>query len=489
MNDLIKTLKTEVFLLFFLLFVFLKFLDCFAPFQHVDALALYLTFNKVVVESSWQEMINDTNFYYSLTGYFHHLFYIPALVFKRGIPLQGTAQVLHFLFGLGLASFLVFKNIKQKHLKSIAGIGLLTISADSEFLQYAKSDGVVAMLLLVFVIILFNNINQLNQKISLVLGGILGLAIGVKLSALYSVIPLALFFYYQLIRKKEYKLVLLSGFTTLIMISPLLLRNYLVTGNPLFPGLLGVFPGNVPIEMREFFNAHLKLNISDFWSYLSHTKYLFKGKVILYLFPVLIYINFKRQNHLNNQIAFVGLLPFVMYMVLAGGIPYIRFIFPVYFILIYFIFKSLDQLEIDKKWLWLLLVVCLVDSKIDKSVKRTWEFFQLLPATEVEIVRARTYHSQVWERITPNESGKTRILSDYLAESFYAPQNVRLYHYPVNKHAVFLKNCLDVSEIEKFDYAFLSNRINSACTRAIQTQWNLIHTMGEHKVFQKPTEG
>ncbi|EQC43427.1 glycosyltransferase 87 family protein [Bacteriovorax sp. Seq25_V] len=464
----LKDRKSLIYLYVILaLIIVVKFLETLTPFNYADSLYYGMVIGKNL---SWQSLKDS---YLTVCGSFQSglvefLQAYPISKMGGNIWTQVTMQAMHFIFGQLLAGYILYKNIKDKKIAIIAFIAALTISVDSDFFLYSKTDGYLASLGLYT----FFSIRKRNNPY--IIGLLLGLIPLIKLSGLLITAPLSL---YYMIKNRDFKNILKTAFVALALTSIILIRNYIFTGTPFYPALLKIFPGDVSQTPREYYLSALSSPINSS-VLLRVMKDFFLGKMVFILIPFLIYKNkFK-----NIEIYLLSLVVFGIYVIINGGISASRFFFLCFFLNIFYIGISLEHARIANKQLVLLLILVLVDSKIDKTLKRDKE--------NIKNIITNNYHkyrqdkiplSKFWDYIPEN----SKILSDEFSQQFYAPKGVELIFGQCNKKFEPFRNCTEeaYSNIERFDYAILADRYTNKCFDKVKNN-EKIYEYGRYKLYR-----
>lgn len=448
--------------IFFTIFI-IKVLEALCFFRHGDALNYHLVGPRFWLETSWLEMTNDLwgNFQ---SGLFELLYLLTIGIFGNSLWGQLSSQLLHFLLGQGLAAFILFSYFKKKNsiVAALSGIAILTISKSGDFFLYAKNDGfLAAMGLFALILILDKNYLKVEgSSRSILIGALLGLLPAVKMSGLFVTAPLAI--YYVYLNRKDIFQILLAGSMSLLVFSPILIRNYYFIGNPFFPGLINIFPGVLTPEMKSYYLHHMSNPLS--WDSLAKSlSSVFLGKVIfLFSFPVLI-LKFRSEKNFKPE--FFAYTTFVLYLLVNGGLVVERFFFTTYFFIIFGLAKFLLAIKLDKLKIIAILFLLLVDSKIDKSFKRISHYFPLyLNSNPMDIVHEASPYASLWKNVPPSNSKKL-VISDLFAQQFYAPRGIRIHQFRGRPDVEFLGTCThqDVELLEKYSYAILASQIENPC--------------------------
>jgi hypothetical protein len=155
------------------------------------------------------------------------------------------------------------------------------------------------------------------------LGTAVGLLIGVKYSGLLFAIALGVFFYRHLPQVYNIRKLLAFLFPVLMFGLSWFIRNYILTGNPIYPGRLLDFPFHPQFKLQD-------------WSTLK-TLFLYKNGFLLFLqalvseylfwalsfvvFPLIIFLYFAKRLSLGYEIkllACLGLVNLCIYLLLPS---------------------------------------------------------------------------------------------------------------------------------------------------------------------------
>lgn len=480
-------LKCCVTFIFVALF-FLKIGESLLPYDHADALYYHLAGARIWFESSWSEIwVHLTA--YAQAGYFDLVYYLLFFVTHSLLKIQVLGQFLHFFCSLGLGSLFIFWRLEG--IWGILGaLSLLTIAKDASYFLFAKNDGVLAFLSLAVTYLI------INRKNLYLIGLLLGLLIGVKMSGLLVVIPLSLILAWDY-RKNFTKL---SGPALLafLIILPKLAENMIYTGNPFFPALLKKFPGTLtPAILDHYFHFFgLPINLPVLKSLLAD---FFLGKIIFILAIPILLMNLWKKYYRINLYYLVGLSIFLLYLVLNGGYQAARFFFSGYFLTVFFIFASLKNFDEEKKYfeknraliIATILALILIDSKIDKTVKRSFyavRDFAIL--SEGEILKKHVPHVVIWEQLEKSLAKPLKpslVLTDYHSESFYLPSGYRLHQPDHTRAPNFFYYCQEASDIERiytYRYVLLGFWRDNPCYHHVIQKTKLIFSWNQFKLYQ-----
>lgn len=220
---------------------------------------------------------------------------------------QLFGQWTHFLLGLmgtiaALVSFLKIW-IKDSTTRLLAAIVAVS---NIEFLYWswlAKNDfGILSWCFLAFSILF--NFEELNSRRVAIAGVLLGLAISGKCTIVISLIPLLIVWSCLVVGQNRHAI--LQAFFKVFRLGgwiiagafPIYFRNWIFTGNPVFPMLDFFFKSPlISVSIREdesTFIAHRYFSIQELWHRIQlhlNTDYLYYGAVFL---PILLFVYRKR---------------------------------------------------------------------------------------------------------------------------------------------------------------------------------------------------
>lgn len=479
-----KQLKISsiIFKIFVVVFL-LKFLEAFYPFMHGDPLNYHLVWPRLVIETSFSEMVNDF-FPFFQSGYFDILYFIPNLIFGNHLGTQILGQVIHQTLSLGITSILFYFLFDKSILGMLAAIAVLTLSNSSDFFLYAKSDGFLAFMTLVTALLALESRFEDKKWHPYLVGFLLGFLPGIKMNGLLMSLAIGLFYFWK--NRKKFDALIKVILLAILSISPKIFLNWYYLKSPLFPGFLGLFPGVLDPYLIKTFNELMNnpINLNTFLWQLS---VFFKAKIFFLILPFLIYFNFKFKKK-NSLIIWNSILIFILYLGLNGGVKAARFIFPCMFLNTYFIFKSLESYTLKNRHYVLILLVLLIDSKLDKSVVRIVDYSKsYLTLSENEILLKYNYLNNMWKFIDTKNRVKTFIFSDNFGQMFYSPQGVRIFHYPTHPQTIFFHDCKNSDEMKNYQYAIFSSQFfNNKCYEFVINNGKLVTIFREYKLYEIP---
>jgi len=351
-------------------FVCLKTLESFYPFGHGDALYYHLAIPKVWWESGWSDA--HLQVCGALQGgLLEYLYVLPMALFKNSILRQTTAQFMHFSLTFGLISLFIIKNYwKERFYPCIFFlISIFTINKGSDFFLYAKNDGLVAALGFIATIMTIDTQFKKLKHYHLIMGLLFGLIPLVKINGAMITLVLNLIYLKQNLKSKSYTDILKNWAIQLLLISLLMWRNWYFYKSPFFPVFLNIFPGILTNSMINTF-TYFMASKATFVSVKQILTIFFSAKIIILLCPYFFYQNFKNKKHQLNHIFLISLTILTLLLIKSGAMVYERWFFVCYFLNLYFIFFSWDLSIRPRFFMPLILIVLLLDSRLDQSIKR-----------------------------------------------------------------------------------------------------------------------
>ena len=485
--------------LFWLVFL-MKALECLLPTPHGDALYYHLVAPKIWSVSSWSEMFQDLS-HYVQAGYFDLIYFIPFTLSDSLMKNQIAGQFLHFFFSIGLASLLCLRWVNHRIWGPLASISMLTIARDSGFFHYAKNDGALALASLVAAWLIYRAkyLGKDQGKFSLVVIGImLGLVPGIKMNGLLVVLPLSLYFVWQ----NRYKVsnIVITGGIALLVFLPVLIKNYIYTGNVFFPALVSRFPGFLTQPMLDHYSYYYG-NSMSLETFGIQIRDFLTGKLLFIIHPILMWLNYKSGRSSLNFFAWLSITAFGLYIVFNGSLLHPRYFFPSYFLLVLFIFLSLKARSEDPKTssfftaktsLVLLILIILSDTKLDllgRNIRDAVTGHYSL--TEQEMVRREIPLTALWEKIEANDTEVVDyVISDSHSSSYYLPRGVRLHTAKQSHGAEFLLDCHsqeDLSRLKFYRYSLLSSENSNLCYQFIRDHGTLLTELKGIKLYKNPS--
>ena len=478
-----KKEESNIFIYFYLFFLLLQATQTLIPYSHGDALYYHLVGPKLWKESNWSSMWEDLS-HYAQAGYFDLLYFVPTYFIESKLVNQIVCQFIHFFFSIFLGSLFVIYIIKDKVWGPICGIAILTIANDSSFFYYAKNDGALAFFSLLATYLVINKTYNHHP----IIGGILiGIIPGIKINGFLIILPLILVLFYQLYKKEtRFFTVCIVGLFSIITVLPQLVKNYIYTENPLFPGFVSLFPGNLTEPMLQHY-GHFYGNPMNLEIFFKQIIDLITGKSIIILIPLLFFYFKKTSNQILTYF-FIGLSVFLIYIIYNGSLLHPRYYFTSYFLIITAIFLFLSQQNINSKKLIIsIFLLTIIDSKLDLSING---FYKIINSyynlTEDKILEQYIPITKIWNKID-SSSDTEYVISDYISNSYYLPKNIRLHTAKQSLGADFLITCKDFRDIEKlkkYKYALVTNKNKNYCYEYITNRGKLIVNQDDHKLYK-----
>lgn len=448
------------FFLFFVLFVFaLKFVESLIPAAHGDALYYHLVIGKVWAQQGFlaahKEVCGALQ-----GGLIEYIYAIPQFFSLDRFYVQQVSQSMHFLFSIGVMSlfFLSYYAKENPRLAILAALCFLTISEGGGHFLLAKNDGVGPALGL-FAFVLLNQ-HQKFKKFDLILFSILvGLIPLIKINGLILSALLSLVFLFRTgAHKKPNQQHFIHLFIVGILISFLLVRNWYFLESPFFPAMLKLFPGLLTERMIEVY-TYFMANPISWTSFVGNLHLFFFGKLIFIFAPILFFLNLRLRNYQINQIYLVSILYFLIFLLLNGGLVVERFLFPCFFLNLYFIFESIRKIPVwlYKKSIFIVyLLLILIDSRLDLSFSSIAEYWQR-PGTHRQVLSAINNYNTVFDDLAPQDKS-LRVISDEFNQVFHAPNSLILHSDECQIQAGFLTKCQsdqDVQKLKNYNLAVL----------------------------------
>jgi len=330
-------------------------------------------------------------------------------------------------------------------------------------------------------------VNRKYNKYPVFTGILIGIIPGIKINGFLIIFPLILVLFYQLYKKETYfHKIFIVGTISLIAVLPQLVKNHIYTGNPLFPGLVSLFPGNLTEPMLQHY-GHYYGNPMSLEIFFKQVIDLITGKSIIILTP-LIFFYFRKTSNQTLFYLFIGLSVFLIYIIYNGSLLHPRYYFTSYFLIITSIFLFLNQRNINsKKFIISIFLITIIDSKLDLSINGIYKIINsYYTQTEEEILNQYIPITKVWNEID-SSSNTEYIISDYISNSYYLPKNIRLHTAKQSLGADFLITCKNSQEIEKFKkykYALITNKNTNYCYEHIINKGKLIINQDDHRLYR-----
>jgi len=471
----LKKLTTLCKSLFLIVFI-IKFLESLTLFGHGDALSYHIVWPKIVLNFSLSDMLNEFFSFY-LAGYFDAIYFIPQLIFGAGsMPAHIIGQNIHFLFSLGFGSYLMLKSFGKNYWGYLAALSILTIAKGTDFFLYAKNDGALAMFCLLAYLIVDEKIKIKNKTYRAILVGLLfGFIPGIKLTGFFALIPLGIYYLYK--SRHNLKKFSISFVVALIVLAPIIILKQLkLDGAIFYPALLNTFPGKLDPIIINSLNNFVQTPLTSKTLGMNFQLFFLAKFFLIGLIPLAI-LQWKKEKEISPTLL-ISLSYFLLYLVFNGGISEPRFLFPCFFLNIYYFFEQISKINIkSKKILFLLPLLVLADSKLDKSIMR---MKRLSWYAEDRPVYNHLEKTRIWKYIKNPTGKRSYILSDHFPQLYYADKGLILEHIYTTPRAVFFNDCLNPNDINFFSYfIFLRKYPNNPCyQKIIESSLFLGHVQG-----------
>lgn len=312
--------------------------------------------------------------YYPINGSLLYLWFMLPL---KNVFLADLAQVPFFCVAF-LAIFSLARKAGLSRDKSFYASAIFFITPNFfKQLSIAYVDVMVAALFFTSAAYLFLLNSQFCWRHIVLFSMSLGLLIGTKTIALpYSLILLLPLTYLSLKNIKKWHLLLLSIFIITSLGGFSYIRNFIATGNPLYPldfKILGhsVFKG----VMDSFvYRAHFKIEDYKISKLLFHEglglqSLLFVLPGVFLGLPVLI---IKRKKIIDLKLAYFFVIPILIYLIYRYAIPLAntRYLYPLLGVSTIIGFYCLDCLKVPKKVLQALVVISAISSCFELAKKQ-----------------------------------------------------------------------------------------------------------------------
>ncbi|MDQ1351615.1 MAG: hypothetical protein QG657_1920 [Acidobacteriota bacterium] len=218
------------------LFIF-PFIYASLPSSFYDTLVYHLGIPNLYLQH--QGFIPTPQFFYANTSIYYEISLIPAVFAGDIVP-----QIFHFLLGVVFIFMLIDLAARFFQLKDRFILLLLVISMPITvfLLSTVKNDLLSAFFILAGIKYYLDN----KIKCSALSWGF---AIGIKY---FNTLPLAIFLVLVFLKEKKinFKVIIIFGIIITAVLLPLFIKNYIFTGNPIFPFLGGYFP-----QANPYFDA------------------------------------------------------------------------------------------------------------------------------------------------------------------------------------------------------------------------------------------
>ncbi|MBU0952595.1 MAG: glycosyltransferase family 39 protein [Elusimicrobia bacterium] len=265
-----------------------------------------------------------------------HILYVISILLKY----SGLAKLLNYSFGL-FSAVLVYI-ITKKYFSKKAGLLAVALFCAAPIVMFVSSRSCIELPMTFFELLglfaIFNWINSKKDRWFFAAAIFSGMALASKLTSVFGVISLifAVLMYYVIYRRQEILHLLKIGSIFLLicfaLVSPWLLKNYILIGNPIFPFKLDLAHFQVQQVSKNAITSYIDqapipLTIKNIVTIPWNTtmgKYQesFSGAAFLLLIPFLFF--FKKTNKLA-KIIFFYCIPYYLFWIVIGRC-YLRFL-------------------------------------------------------------------------------------------------------------------------------------------------------------------
>ncbi|MBM3251210.1 MAG: hypothetical protein FJZ11_00310 [Candidatus Omnitrophica bacterium] len=306
--------------------------------------------------------------YYPING---SLFFLWLILPLRNVFIADLGQAPFFIMGF-LIVYALARRLKLSKEYALFSASLFTLVPNYfKQLQVAYVDVMVSTLLLAALYYLFLLEKEKNLLKNAVLFSLsLGLMLGTKTTGLVYAFLLYLPFFYFILRKSKnfLFLVLISLSIVVVMGGFSYIRNFIQTGNPLYPLTLTVF--NKTIFKGVIDNVVYRAHTSS-WDY-NLIKILFSeglgAQTVIFIVPAVLLglplTIMKKKKDLNFIFIYFLILPILLILAFRFIIPLanLRYLYALLAIGLLIAFCLADILNIPKNLIRVLVAVCLVAS-------------------------------------------------------------------------------------------------------------------------------
>lgn len=207
------------------------------PSSFYDALVYHLGIPNLYLQH--QGFIAAPQFFFAHTSIYYEISLIPAVFAGDMVP-----RLFHFLLGVVFIYYLIDLAVRFFQLKNRFILLLLLISMPITvfLLSTVKNDLLSAFFILAGIKYYLENKNKRSALCW-------GFSIGIKY---FNILPLAIFLSLSFLKEKKlnFRVIIIFGIIITAVLLPLFIKNYVFTGNPIFPFLGGYFP-----QVNPYFDA------------------------------------------------------------------------------------------------------------------------------------------------------------------------------------------------------------------------------------------
>jgi hypothetical protein len=346
----------------------------------------------------------------------HHIASIPYNLYSNfplniemlyiwGMLFHGLVASRLINLGLGALCALTLFALGRKLSSPKAGLNGLLIFFSFltivSLLPFAYNDFGLTFFCLASILCFLNWFDTEKSSWLLLMGGLCGLALGAKyIAALNCFILIALVFACNLIKRKDLRShlrdILMPGLAALLVFSPWLIKNYIFTGNPIYPFFYHIFGGKFwdSYNQTRYFQVlqqeqgPLGEGLARYWSLPWFLTFDFSrgvplGFTWILIFPFLLF--FRKYNLKLSLLGIYTLLYFIFWSFTS---MVIRFLLPA--LAVFSLLGGIFLQKISNQWIRGGMIALLVLSII-LNVSLCWFNYDLSLKWKIEDVN--NYHS------------------------------------------------------------------------------------------------
>ncbi|MCM8763044.1 MAG: hypothetical protein NC936_00365 [Candidatus Omnitrophica bacterium] len=307
--------------------------------------------------------------YYPLNG---SLLYLWLMLPFKNVMLADLGQIPFFILAF-LAVFSIAKKLNLDDLYAFFAASLFTLVPNYfKQIEIAYVDVMVVALFMVALNYLFLLKDVFSFKNVILFSMAFGLLLGIKTVALVYSILLLLPFLFFVIRNFEFKKftlsILIFVILTLIFGGFSYIRNFLETGNPLYPLDFKLFGLNIfkGVMSKSVYSAHFTLKDYSLSKLLFHEGAGIQTLIFLLpsIFLVLPVTFIRRKKELSLFLAYFLILPFPLFLAWRYVIPLanLRYLYPLFAVGFLITFYLINMLRIPRKIINILIFICVIVS-------------------------------------------------------------------------------------------------------------------------------
>lgn len=233
-------------------------LPIFTPIVEFDSTSYHLTFAKIYAQGSFEHI--PSHIYSAMPHAMSLVYVLPELFLTPNVS-NAIVYTLTILSAMG-----IYYLIRQKHSNTAALSGsllYLITPAVLERISQTMIDLVVAFYIITVIIILYHYTKENQAKHIALIGILIGIAASIKLTAAAPGIAIGIGIILSwIIYKQKIKIshLIILGIIVLLIISPWIIRSYILTGNPIYPQGYSIFGGEyLAPNLEDAYSSHFEL--------------------------------------------------------------------------------------------------------------------------------------------------------------------------------------------------------------------------------------